>query len=106
MCLIAYDDNIAPICRTITEYAFPDQRHRLPKSDRGPGWQVRGLTHSLQAAAESLATPWSPPSHHLGCFETLFFIASLKINEAVYFQGNGPFFPPCESLLATSLTEC
>ena len=46
-------------------------------------------THSLQAAADSLATPWSPPSHHQGCFETPFSIASLKINEAVYFQGNG-----------------
>src|SRR6516165_3199846 len=44
-------------------------------------------THSLQAAAENLATPWSPPSHHQGCFETLFSITSLKINEAVYFQG-------------------
>src|SRR5215472_2427863 len=43
-------------------------------------------THSLQAAAESLATPWSPPSHHRGCFETLFFIASLKITKLFTFK--------------------
>jgi hypothetical protein len=52
------------------------------------------VSPSLQAAAESLATPWSPPSHHRGCFETLFSIASLKINEAVYFQGNGTILAP------------
>src|SRR3974390_2246276 len=45
MCLIAYDDNIAPICRTITEYAFPDHRRRMSKSNGKPSWRVRDLTH-------------------------------------------------------------
>jgi len=58
MCLIAYDDNIAPICRTISEYAFPDQRRRLPKSNGGPGWQVRGLTHENIAWAMVIRLSW------------------------------------------------
>jgi hypothetical protein len=58
MCLIAYDDNIAPIRRTITEYTFPDQRRRLPKSNGGPSWQVRGLTHENVAWAMVIWLSW------------------------------------------------